>query len=169
MDFAPKVGPLVAELLSGFTALLLAYFAVPQSPNLLHDEPILAAGALTLVAWLLGTFIDALRNLTVEHVWDWFPGQKVNWKFFVHGDPAKVANCEKYFFSFYMVDTDMAIAIALFLLVGPSVLSIIIGQAIPPYSLGRHLLLIFAALVFSFDAFLLRKEIRDYIGENGSY
>lgn len=115
------------------------------------------------MAWLLGTFIDALRNLVVEHIWDWIPSQKVNWKFFVHGEATKVANCEKYFFSFYMVDVGMTVAIVLFLSVLPKVLSIVTSQPVPPYSLAKHVLLIVIALVFGLDAFSLRKEIRDYV------
>jgi hypothetical protein len=170
VNFVPKVGPLVAEVLSGFTALLLAYFALPQSQTcLLHENSVLAAGALTLIAWLLGTFIDAFRNAVVEHIWDWLPSQKVNWKFLVHGDPTRVANYEHYFLSFYMIDVDMAIAIVLFLSVGPCVLSVITSQPVPHYSWERHALLVIVALVFSLDAFLLRKEIKDYMDENNQF
>jgi len=127
------------------------------------------AGALTVMAWLLGTFIDALRNLIVEDIWDRIPNQKVNWRFFVHGETTKVTNCEKYFFSFYMIDVDLAVAIILFLLVGPLVLRIITSQAVPAYSLAKHVLLMVVALVFGLDAFSLRKEIRDYIGKDAPF
>jgi hypothetical protein len=169
MDFAPKAGPVVAELLSGFTALLLGYFALPiKSNSLLHPDSVLAAGALTLIAWLLGTFIDAVRNLVVEHVWDWLPGQAVNWRFFVHGNEKEVANCERYFFSFYMVDVDMAIAVGSFLLAGPYIVSTVTGTPIDSYPFGIKALLTVVMLVFAADAVFLRNEIRDYIIENES-
>jgi hypothetical protein len=170
MNFAPKVGPLVAELLSGFTALLLAYFALPQCPaSLLHENSVLAAGTLTLIAWLLGTFIDAFRNLVVEHIWDWIPNYKLNWRFLVHGDPTRVANYEHFFLSFYMIDVDMALAIILFVLFGPCVLSVITSQPVPHYSLEKHALLVVVAFVFGLDGFFLRKEIKDYMDENNQF
>ena len=95
--------------------------------------------------------------------------QKVNWKFLVHGDPTRVANYEHYFLSFYMIDVDMAIAIVLFLSVGPFVLSVITSQPVPHYSWERHALLVIVALVFALDAFLLRKEIKDYMDENNQF
>ena len=49
MNFAPKIGPLIAEFLSGFTVLILAYFTLPDSPSLLHDNGIVAIGALTVL------------------------------------------------------------------------------------------------------------------------
>jgi hypothetical protein len=57
MNFAPKVGPLVAELLSGVTALLIIYFDFHGFSFKEFDE--LTSGAivvLVIIAWIIGTF-----------------------------------------------------------------------------------------------------------------
>ena len=116
MNFAPKVGPLVAEFLSGSTALLLGYFLLPYNFSL-HSQAGFAIPAFALIAWILGTFIDAVRNLAVESLLDkWW---EIDWKFFIHGNREHVAGIEEYFFSFYRIDMDIALAILLFLITGP--------------------------------------------------
>jgi hypothetical protein len=71
MNLAPKIGPLVAEIFSGFTAILLGYFALHGHTFApLKDSPALAVAALTLFAWILGTFFDAVRNVLFEHFLD---------------------------------------------------------------------------------------------------
>jgi hypothetical protein len=165
MNFTPKVGPLVAELLSGFTVVLLAYFTlyhIPSAPPL-HDNPGAALAIATLLAWLLGTFIDAIRNL-LEWVWDWFSKEKFPWEFLLHGEPDKVSNLENYFLSFYRLDGDIAIAIFLFVLFAPSIISALIAAVSPPCWI-RFVLLPIIWFVFVLDAFLLRKEMRDYIND----
>jgi hypothetical protein len=76
MNFGEKVGPLVAELLSGFTLLLLAYFTLAQRlTSFLHEDAAVILGAFTVIAWLIGTLIDALRNVLIEWIWDLFPSR----------------------------------------------------------------------------------------------
>jgi hypothetical protein len=99
MDVGPKVGPLVAELLSGFTALLLAYFdCFGPALKPLHDLPGTTIFFFILLAWIVGTFFDLIRNL-LEWVWDcgWFVEDELNWKFLIHGDESKVARLEHYY------------------------------------------------------------------------
>jgi hypothetical protein len=69
MNFAPKVGPLVAEFLAGSTALFLGYFLLPYNFSL-RPEAGFAIPAFALLAWILGTFIDAVRNLAIESFLD---------------------------------------------------------------------------------------------------
>ena len=164
MSFAPKGGPIVAEFLSGFTALLLGYFALSQHLDqpLLHASAGIAIAASTLMAWLIGSFVDALRNFLVEGLLDryWFA---INWEFFVKGKQEEVANIEQYFFSFYMIDMDIAIAVVLFLGFGPCILSIITERPIPHFSLGQTILFSIGALIFFLDALSLRREMRKYV------
>jgi len=167
MNFAPKVGPLVAELLSGFTALLLAYFLFPRHPiQLPADQSGLIVAAFTLVAWLLGTFIDALRNLVIEHILDLIPPLKIKWEFFIHGAQEKVAKVEEYFFSFYRIDMDMALALSLFLTVSRHVLSAFVQQSVGYYSPQVGWILWSVALIFFLDALSLRYEVKTQINEH---
>jgi hypothetical protein len=85
MNLAP-VGPLVAELLSGFTVLLLAYFDIYGIHFDKLNVPYAGIPILVLLAWILGTIFDLMRNL-LEHLWDchWLTRRELNWAFF-YGD-----------------------------------------------------------------------------------
>ena len=166
MNFAPKAGPLVAELLAGFTILLLAYFLFPRHPiELPTDQSALIVSAFTVVAWLLGTFIDATRNLVMEHVLDWIPPLRINWSFLVYSEQEKIARIDEYFFAFYRIDMDMAIALALFLVASRRVLSIFVQQSVGYYPPRVGLILWLATLIFFSDGLCLRHEIKEYTNE----
>lgn len=159
MNLAPKVGPLVAELLSGLAALLLIYFHVHGfSFEGIENLPSGAIILLAALAWISGTFFDLIRNL-FEWVWDcpWITRQKLNWRFFFSGPPEHLANLEHYFWSFYLLDADMAIAILLSLLL--SRVFIPNGHLDLLWSLGFA----FVAVLFAVDVILLRIEIKDLL------
>jgi len=166
MNFGSKIGPLVAELLSGFTALLLMYFEL-HGLDLTALKELQGAriAVFILLAWLMGTFFDVIRNL-LEHVWDHkrLVKEPLNWEFFFKGEDGKLANLEHYFYSFYMLDADMAIALILFLIFGRFTISVLIG---PPhaYTVAIRLFLVVLAGVFALDAVLLRHEIKTYLYE----
>jgi hypothetical protein len=156
MNFGPKVGPLVAELLSGITALLIVYCDLHGLSFKGIDA--LSNGAmvlLLLLAWILGTFIDASRNV-LEWVWDHYETEKVDWTFFFSGDKDRLEHFEHYFWSFYILDADMGIAITLSV-----ILSLFMKTAMAPWYLW--LAWIVADLVFVIDARLLRREIKDLL------
>lgn len=102
----------MAELLSGFTILLLAYFDL-KGLNFgpLRCLPGLGIAAIVLLAWIFGTFFDLLRNI-LEWVLDFCPRMRISWDFFFEGDEQKLANLDRYFYSFYMLDADMAIRLS---------------------------------------------------------
>lgn len=162
MNFAPKVGPLVAELLSGFTALFLGYFLLPYKFEL-HAKPGIALPAFAISAWILGTFIDALRNLAIESLLDnWW---RIDWKFFIHGNREHVAGVEEYFFSFYRIDMDMAAAILLFLILGPFIPYLFLNGPVVCYPIRTGLALVVPTVLFFVDAGLLRSEVRRYMNK----
>jgi hypothetical protein len=88
---------------------------------------------------------------------------ELKWEFLIHGPADAVKNLEQYFFSFYRIDVDMAIAIVIYLAAGPKILSIVTSQSIPCYSVGKGLLLLLVIVVFVLDAFSLRREMKKYI------
>jgi hypothetical protein len=166
MNLAPKVGPLVAELLSGFTALLLAFFLFPLHPiKLPSDQSGLIVAAFTLIAWLLGTFIDALRNLVIEHILDLVPPLKIEWDCLIHGKQEKVARLEEYFFAFYKIDMDMALALPLFLTLGTRILSTFVQQSVGYYPPRVGVILWPVMVIFVLDALTLRYEVVKYTNE----
>jgi hypothetical protein len=166
MNFAPKVGPLVAELLSGVTALIIIYYDFHGLSFKEFDE--LTGGAivvLVIIAWIIGTFFDAVRN-HFEWVWDsrWMSEHELNWAFFFRGDEKRLANLDQYFWSFYVLDADMVVAIVLSLAFSLYILlaKIIVAR--------RHTwliwsLLLFVAAWFANDAHLLRREIKKLLDE----
>jgi hypothetical protein len=161
MNMAPTVGPLMAELLSGFTVLLLAYFDLYGVDfDKLKDVPNAGIVVLVLLAWILGTFFDLIRNL-FENLWDchWLTKHELNWAFFLYGDDKKLANLEHYFWSFYILDADMVVAILFFLLLGRWILSVTVGPA-HAYPISLHVVLLVIAAMFALDAGLLRSEIK---------
>jgi hypothetical protein len=161
MNLAPTVGPLVAELLSGFTVLLLAYFDLYGFHfDKLKEVPNAGFVVLVLLAWILGTFFDLIRNL-VEHLWDchWLTKSELNWAFFFNGDEKRLANLEHYFWSFYILDADLVVAIVFFLLLGRWILCATVGQA-HTYPTSLHVILLVIAAMFAWDAMLLRSEIK---------
>lgn len=169
MNFALKVGPLVAEILSGFTALVLGYFDL----NGLDFKTLKALSAPEIVgvfvlAWLLGTLFDVIRNL-LEWLWDCrrLVTKPLNWRFFFEGDEQRLANLEHYFYSFYMLDADMAISILLFVFLGRWIISVTIGPA-HVYSEFVRGFLFFIATLFALDAMLLRWEIKRYLDEENT-
>jgi hypothetical protein len=169
MNFGPKVGPLVAELLSGVTALLLIYFDLHGfSFEQLDKLSSAAIVVLVLLAWILGTFFDLVRNL-LEHVWDsrFFATHELNWRFFFRGDEKLLANLEHYFWSFYILDADMAVAIAITVFLGPCILLLKTGgervRSDMPWAIWIVLLVV--AILFANDARLLRREIKDLLNE----
>jgi hypothetical protein len=169
MNFDPKIAPLVAEFLAGFTAVFLGYFALPHdTTRLLSENPGILAGAAAIIAWLLGTFVDALRNCAVEPLCDRFPAYKIDWNFLMRAAPDKVASLERYFLSFYTIDVDMALTLLLFITFGPIILCVITGEPVHYYSLGRNLALFVVAAVFALDAYVLRQEIKEFIEKDGN-
>lgn len=124
MSVAPKVGPLVAEFLSGATPLLLGYFLLPY-PFTLHSEAGFAIPAFAILAWIAGSFLDAARNLVVESILDnWWP---VEWKYLIEGERERIAAIEQHYLSFYQIDMDMTLAVVFFLVLGPLVPYMFLG------------------------------------------
>ena len=164
MNFAPKVGPLVAELLSGVISLLIIYFgfhgfSLDQIDKLTGG----AIAVLVLLAWILGTFFDLIRNL-LEWVWDsqYLANHPLNWTFFFRGDKDRLSNLEHYFWSFYLLDADVAIAILISVILSPCIL-LIAGRIIIGLKWGAWIVLLLIALLFANDARLLRREIKTFL------
>jgi hypothetical protein len=76
-----------------------------------------------------------------------------------------LANLEHYFWSFYILDADMTVAILFFLFLGRWILSVTVGQA-HTYPTSLHVVLFVIAAMFALDAGLMRYEIKKHLDSN---
>ena len=99
--------PLLSEVLPGALCLgLILYFVTMKSPGLVDKireiesaKLVLAAGAFLLGSWIVGTFLDSVRNL-FEYCWDRCWGA-LNWNFFFYAPRDKVAQFEESYYAYY--------------------------------------------------------------------
>jgi hypothetical protein len=102
----------------------------------------------------------------LEWVWDWtrLTEHELNWAFFFRGDERRLANLDQYFWSFYLLDADIVLAI-IFSLVASVCMIFFKIIAVRSYSCLIWGLLLFAAVCFVSDAFFLRREIKKLLDE----
>ncbi len=117
---------------------------------------ILSSGAFLLLAWIIGTLIDAIRNGIIESVLDKF--QKIDWDFFFFGDREKARQFEEYFFAYYLLDFNFVISILLTLLFFLS--RLFFGGLTIPHPMLVSITLVFVGFIFFRDAYSLRKEMK---------
>ncbi len=120
-----------------------------------------------LSAWVIGTFFDAFRNGIIEYLIEHlFKKAEINWDFFFRGKREKVAQLEEYFYAYYQLDTNMAIA-TFFFFICSALLHYCWCMPLPTWR--EWLMLIACSLVvsviFARDAYDLRKEIKRLIDE----
>lgn len=158
-----KPQPLIAEVLPGFTTLVIvgaaylwknpgALTLLTQSKDLLATVAALGIGGL-VASWVIGTFFDSCRDLVEWVVDKWSP---LNWDFLFTGPPEAIDRLNDWYLAYYFLNANYVIAI-IFVFVLRS-LSLI---ALPLWATG---LLVFALVVFILNAASLRNEMRDLIG-----
>lgn len=168
MNSSLKPQPLIAEVLPGLTVLgvLVASYVsthTQQVDQLLHLQS--AVAALTgisvagfFLAWMLGTFLDAVRNLS-EWIWDRF--SRIDWDFLFTGTGEDVRKLDDSFLAYYFLDGNYVAALCILLILWPSRL---IHFPFLPFGIVCVALL----LVFVGDAISLRKEVKGLIDRYGS-
>jgi len=157
---------LIAEILPGALFIgLIAYIyfkshagqfsmlVTARSVNL-----IVSSGIAFVAALLVGNFLDAVRNVMEEYLWDkLYP---LNWDFFFEEPYTKVQQLEDYYFSYFKFDCNICYCIILFfVLEGMSMMfPFNVCVCVLPWYINPALLII--GLVFALDARSLRKEMR---------
>jgi len=83
--------------------------------NVANDSVrLLAASGLALLAsWIVGAFLDSVRDIFEEVMKWWLP---LNLDFFFYGEPTKVLQFDEYYFAYYGLCFNLAIGMALFLI-----------------------------------------------------
>lgn len=156
MNFSLKPHQLVAHWVPGF--VLLIVFPVLHPSIFDKVKPSLPSGDVlrglvwAVLAFVLGQFLDAIRNL-LENVWDHW--SNVEWAFFFHGEDARVEKLRTSYFTYYVFDHNLALTLLYFSIVR-------LGSR---HFLDGFLVLV-ATCIFVADAYLLRKEIAEHTGSS---
>jgi hypothetical protein len=119
MEATLKPQPLIAEVLPGLATICIFGTAYPANhldqrswllENKSASEAITAGFATVLISWILGTFLDAIRDL-LEHLIDWrFP---VNWEFLFKGQAAEIQKLDDSWLAYYFLCGNYRIALAI--------------------------------------------------------
>lgn len=166
MNSSIKQQPLIAEILPG--SLISGLFLLAYSRN--HSafwiyftkggfvHWLVASGLILLSSWIVGTFLDAIRNL-LEECWDekW----RMNWNFFFDADIGKVHQLEEYYYAYYTLDANFAIGLLIFGMAKLLNHRMALIGSLPGWS---YILLVFVFIIFFLDACRLREEMRTLIG-----
>jgi hypothetical protein len=169
MENTIKPQPLIAEVLPGFAILVIlacAYFCA-------HPEKITAAAsnqntaavvggsvATILVAWIVGTFLDTIRDLIESRLDVRFP---VNWGYLLSEPIESVRRLDESWLAYYFLSGNMAIGLILVV----AVLAVECLFGIVGFTHGFVLTLVtivIVALVYAWNSWTLREEIRTLIG-----
>jgi hypothetical protein len=155
--------PRIAEVLTGvfmLGLLMVDYlYSHPMKLSELINQGtatlVVGTGVFLLLSWIAGTFFEACRNL-LETRWDKLAG-KVHWNFFYEGEREKVAQLENYYFAYYTLAANYAIAISWF---GIVKLALWLWPSAWPHYYLLFPGLVAVAAVYFLEARSLRQEIQ---------
>ncbi len=174
MNFSLKPHPLIAHWVPGFMVIFIVSFSVSNWDytclfnKIISSEATGSRGALIILtlavaAFVIGEFLDSVRDLVIERCLDC--QGPIQWDFFFKADKNSLRNLMDNYFTYYVLNWNLAlgiivssISIILLRLLGlvtlPSCRWILIG------------LLVIAALLFFFiwDAMELRRDIKKHTG-----
>jgi len=161
-----KPKPLIGEILPGFTFLSLVLYCYFTAHPCQFDWIISKGGAITIaasglvlvVSWIIGDFFDAFREILEDQVLDRL--QRLYWDFFFEADREKADQVEDYYYSYYELNINFAVAIFWFLL--SEFLFYLFGSTfikLFPWYVNL-IILPLVTVIFAWDAMILRGEIK---------
>lgn len=162
-----KQQPLIAEVLPGFTTLAIlvsAYFL--QNPNLFHQVVtapsattyITASGfAAILSAWIIGTFLDSLRDIAETLLDLRWP---VNWDYLLKASSESIQKLDDSWLAYYFLNGNYVFGILM-----TFIFAYFAGIGIPTFWL---VCMCFALAVFIINFITLRQELRRLMAESPS-
>ncbi len=158
MSFALKPYQLIAFWIPGFVALAIVSFADLKSGHnhlkLFADEVGASSVALAFAAFVIGSFLDCIRNLLEDFVSNFFPKHAIDWSYIWKFDKDNFEKMEEYYFTYYVFDFNMAAALLLGILASKSIP--IFSQ---PFSCWTFVTILIAAIIFAADCISLRMDI----------
>jgi hypothetical protein len=159
MSFSLKPHPLIAHWVPGVAFLVLAWGSYHEWTYLSLPSVTSEAALLTLVAsvmaFVIGAVFDAFRNSVIENRLDKTAGRKIEWNRLITADKEQLDRLENYYFTYYVLDWNLALCIFALL---------VIWLVVPPQKIEwgyLRVVLIVVALLLSYDAMSLRGEIKE--------
>jgi hypothetical protein len=163
MNFALKPNTIISHLLPGaFFLTAVATMLFIANPPWLSTVRELAASLIAVLgivaffaALTVGLIIDAVRHLG-EPIWDRLCKTDKEgrwWDFFVVGEENHLENLIEFYYSYYVFDANLFIAVIL------SYLMLVIYN-LPKPSIDILIIIFVISLILFFDAIILRNEIR---------
>jgi len=171
MNFSLKPHPLIAHWVPGFTVILIVSFSASNwnynclFNKIISNEANWARGvviilALAVAAFVIGEFLDSIRDLLVERYLD--RKNPIEWDFFFRGDNKnELKNLMDNYFTYYVLNCNLALGIIVSLI--SIVLLWLLDLIKPPACCWILLgLLVIAAFLifFIWDAMELRRDIK---------
>jgi hypothetical protein len=167
MDNPLKPQPLMAEVLPGFTVLLIlgsCYVIghptrIPQLeqsilPKFLNGAAVIAGGfGFLLTCWIVGTFLDTIRDLIESAIDVKFP---VNWSFLLQGPADTIQKLNDSWLAYYFLNGNMAIGLLLVAICG-----LFDAFHISGWYWG---LVLVPLSLYGYNTWTLRQELRRLIG-----
>lgn len=171
MDSSIKPKPMIGEILPGFTFLVLFLFCYFRAHPCQFEwilsmgggVTIATSGLVLIVSWIIGDIFDAIRDTLGEGIFDLL--QPLWWDFFFKGDSDKVNLLEEYYFSYYKLDCNFVIGIALFLLSEWLFCKFDLTFISPLPWYANVIILPVVAIVFFSDAMVLRHAMKKLLDE----
>ncbi len=160
MNISLKPGPIISIWLPGFALTVFVSLSL-QGWNLAGVVgPEKSVGfwsvvAIIAISFVVGQFLDAVRDVVLENlVFDKICG-KVKWEFFFEAKKESLDNLEDWFYTWYEMDANIVVAILVVSILG-------LFKEIPVNNL-TWILMVIAAFFFFWDAKELRCSTKDMI------
>lgn len=170
MNFPFKDYPLIGHWVPGFVVVLIISLSVytwglgdlaEAAEGFTQISVFFSGLAFIVIPFVVGQFLDSIRDLLIEYIWDRDPKRRVNWDFFCYGGTDKLKNLEQYYFIYYVFNWNLALGIIVSIILFFFLWCLSFIQ-LPPCEwifLGLGIAT-FGLLVFIWDAVNLRDEIR---------
>jgi hypothetical protein len=164
-----KPQPLIAEVLPGFTILFIlacAYFVehpgtFTAMANSKNSATVISGGLIVILAsWIVGTFLDAVRDLIENRLDRRHP---VNWAYLLSEPAESIQKLHDSWLAYYFLSGNMAIGL---FLVAVLLISTIANESLKATHISVACLAVISvvAFVYGWNFWTLREEIRALIG-----
>ncbi|MHB8302710.1 MAG: hypothetical protein ACYDC6_07745 [Acidobacteriaceae bacterium] len=156
MKFALNFHVLIAHWVPGFLVVMamrpvLLSSTSPVLKSLLGTDSTngpIAVLSIVVAAFLVGEVLDAVRDLLLENILDRF--QPLKWEFLASGETDKIENFKSYYFTYYVFDWNVSLALAI-------AAGLAISMSAPYWT---YAVLGIPFIIFVVNAFQLRGEMK---------
>jgi uncharacterized membrane protein len=164
MNVSFKPSPVLAIWVPGFSLAVFVLLslnrweALSLSQTSLPEFGVWRAIIVVVLSFVVGQFLDAVRDVLLENfVFDKFCGT-VKWQFFFEAPKEKLENLEEWFYTWYELDANLFVGLII------AMLLCAFGKV--PANRLTWVLMVAGALFFFVDALELRKWFRTLIDDH---